>query len=187
VPDVRPSNTVVRLVLTIILALGALPGLAGANNAIHEPPNSAASFRNVILAAARERPTRANLAFQSADSSAGVLDASTTFVERGVDAPSVERVAVKLPAVAAAWDWKPPKSTIEGEASFYSNGTTAMRLPRGTTVVICGKADCIERVINDYGPTEATGRIVDLYKPDFFKICGCPSWSGTTQVTIRVY
>jgi hypothetical protein len=187
VPDVRPSNTVVRLVLTIILALGALPGLAGANSLPPEPPNSAASFRNVILAAARERPTRANLAFEPADSSAGLLDASTTFVERGVDAPNVDRVAVKLPAVTAAWDWKPPKSTVEGEASFYSNGTTAMRLPRGTTVVVCGKADCIERVINDYGPTEATGRVIDLYKPDFFKICGCPSWSGVIDVTVYVY
>ena len=176
-----------RLVLTIILALGALPGLAGSNSSIHEPPPSAASFRNVILAAARERPIRATLAFQSADSSAGVLDASTTFVEVQADAPDVTRVAVKLPAVAAAWDWKPPKSIVEGEASFYSNGTTAMRLPRGTTVVICGKADCIERVINDYGPTEATGRVIDLYKPDFFAICGCPSYAGTTQVTVYVY
>lgn len=186
-PDVRPSNTVVRLVLTIILALGALPGLAGSNSSIPEPPTSAASFRNVILAAAHERPIRATLAFQSADSSAGVIDASTTFVEVQADAPDVDRVAVKLPAVAAAWDWKPPKSTVEGEASFYSNGTTAMRLPRGTTVVICGKADCIERVVNDYGPSEATGRVIDLYKPDFFAICGCPSWSGTAAVTIRIY
>ena len=176
-----------RLVLTIILALGALPGLAGANSSLPEPPNSAASFRNVILAAARERPTRANLAFEPADSSAGVLDASTTFVERGADAPNVDRVAVKLPAVAAAWDWKPPKSTIEGEASFYSNGTTAMRLPRGTTVVICGKADCIERVINDYGPAASTGRVIDMYKPDFFAICGCAWYAGLTQVTVKVY
>ena len=30
-------------------------------------------------------------------------------------------------------------------------------------------------------------RIVDLYTPDFFDICGCPGWSGTTTVTISVY
>jgi hypothetical protein len=26
-----------------------------------------------------------------------------------------------------------------------------------------------------------------LYRPDFFKICGCPSWSGVTKVTVHVY
>jgi hypothetical protein len=28
---------------------------------------------------------------------------------------------------------------------------------------------------------------VDLYTPDFFDICGCPSWAGTVQVTVSVY
>ena len=77
--------------------------------------------------------------------------------------------------------------TISGTASFYTFGTTAMRIPRGTTVVICGKAGCLERIINDYGPAASTGRIVDMYKPDFFAICGCGWWSGLTQVTIKVY
>ena len=76
---------------------------------------------------------------------------------------------------------------IRGAASFYDNGTTAMRLPRGTVVVICGAGGCIERVIDDYGPSKAGGRVVDLYRPDFFAICGCGWWSGTTEVTIRVY
>ena len=53
-----------------------------------------------------------------------------------------------------------------------------MRLPRGTTVIICGGGGCVERVINDYGPIAGTNRIVDLYAPDFFDICGCPSWAG---------
>jgi hypothetical protein len=30
-------------------------------------------------------------------------------------------------------------------------------------------------------------RIVDLYTPDFFSICGCPWFSGTTWVTVSVY
>ena len=30
-------------------------------------------------------------------------------------------------------------------------------------------------------------RVVDLYRPDFFAICGCPSWAGTTTVTVYVY
>ena len=54
-------------------------------------------------------------------------------------------------------------------------------------VVICGDGGCIERVVNDYGPSKAGGRVIDMYRPDFFRICGCGWWSGTTQVTIRVY
>jgi hypothetical protein len=62
-----------------------------------------------------------------------------------------------------------------------------MRIPRGTVVVICGDGGCIERTVTDYGPSKAGGRIVDMDRPDFFRICGCGSWSGTTEVTIRVY
>jgi len=61
-----------------------------------------------------------------------------------------------------------------------------MRIPRGTRVVICGPGGCIERVVNDYGPQKPS-RVVDLYRPDFFAICGCPSWAGTTTVTVYVY
>ena len=61
-----------------------------------------------------------------------------------------------------------------------------MRLPAGTVVIICGGGGCIERVVSDYGPT-AQDRVVDLYRPDFFEICGCPSWSGVTDVTVHVY
>ena len=81
---------------------------------------------------------------------------------------------------------KPPRMTLTGGATFYDNGTTAMRLPRGTHVVICGGGGCIERVVNDYGPVKKS-RVVDLYRPDFFAICGCPWFSGTTQVTVYVY
>ncbi len=81
---------------------------------------------------------------------------------------------------------KPPKYTLRGEATFYDDGTTAMRLPRGTIVIICGGGGCIERVVNDYGPQKPS-RIVDLYRPDFFDICGCPSWSGVVDVTVYVY
>jgi hypothetical protein len=40
--------------------------------------------------------------------------------------------------------------------------------------------------VNDYGP-RSTSRMIDLYRPDFFAICGCASWSGTTKVTVYVY
>ena len=62
-----------------------------------------------------------------------------------------------------------------------------MRLPAGTVIVVCGGGGCIERVIGDYGPRAGTARIIDLYRPDFFAICGCPSWSGVTDVTVYVY
>jgi hypothetical protein len=81
---------------------------------------------------------------------------------------------------------KPARYSLKGQATFYNNGTTAMRLPRGTVVIICGGGGCIERTVTDYGPQDPA-RVVDLYKPDFFRICGCPSWSGVTNVTVHVY
>ena len=30
-------------------------------------------------------------------------------------------------------------------------------------------------------------RLGDMYRPDFFAICGCAWWSGTTKVTVSVY
>jgi len=120
--------------------------------------------------------------------SAGALHSGSSFVEPGEvpDAGPMGRVAVDQPVPGSGSERKPPKSTVRGEATFYDHGTTAMRLPRGTVVIICGGGGCIERVVNDYGPT-APGRIVDLYRPDFFEICGCPSWSGVTDVTVYVY
>ena len=86
----------------------------------------------------------------------------------------------------AAWNWKTPRYKITGYASFYDNGTTAMRMPRGTIVVICGAGGCVDRVVNDYGPVKQI-RVVDMYRPDFFAICGCGWWSGTTWVTVWIY
>ena len=93
-----------------------------------------------------------------------------------------------MQAASAGFSWKPPRYTLAGYASFYDYGTTAMRdVPRGTTIVICGAAGCIEKVVSDYGPAKTTGRIIDMYRPDFFRICGCGWWSGTTWVSVRVY
>ena len=97
------------------------------------------------------------------------------------------RARPDLSGASATWSWRTPRFTLSGTATFYDNGTTAMRLPRGTFVVICGEGGCIERVVDDYGPTKAGGRLVDLYRPDFFLICGCDWWSGTTEVTVRIY
>jgi hypothetical protein len=184
---VRPSRTVAIAVLTAALALGALPGLAGSREPSREQPLDAASFRDVILAAAGDRSIGAITAPDSASAAAGRLDAGSAFLDApaGRDAPA-ERPAATMPKVSASWDWKPPRYTLSGYATFYDNGTTAMRLPRGTIIVICGNAGCLERVVNDYGPIKQT-RVVDMYRPDFFRICGCAWWSGTTWVTVWVY
>jgi hypothetical protein len=184
----RPSSTVARAVLTAALALGALPGLAGSHEPSPDRPIDAAAFRQVILATKTDRSTATIAALDVARGSAGLLETATPFADGAGSLPSVPpRGRVYLPPVVAASGLKTPRSTISGTASFYSNGTTAMRLPRGTTIVVCGAGGCLERVINDYGPAAYTNRVIDMYKPDFFAICGCGSGSGLTQVTIRVY
>ena len=184
----RPSRTVARAVLTAALALGALPGLAGSHDTSPDRPIDAAAFRQVILASTIDRTGAPIASPDAAQISAGLLTGSDKFSEgadASVDFPA--RANASLPKVSPAWAWKPPKSTLTGYASWYTYGTTAMRLPRGTVVVICGAAGCLERVINDYGPVASGGRIIDMYKPDFFAICGCGWWSGTTTVTVRIY
>ena len=184
----RPSRTVARAALTAALALGALPGLAGSHQPSPDRPIDAAAFRQVILASSFDRSGSSIATLDAAQRSQGVLSAAAKFSE-GADTrvkfPS--RTKVFGPAVSPSWSWKPPKSIVAGTASWYSYGTTAMRLPRGTVVVICGDGGCIERVINDYGPAASTGRVIDLYKPDFAQVCGCSASQGLTDVTIKVY
>jgi len=174
--------------LTAALTLGALPGLAGSREPSREPTYDAASFRDVILAMAGDRSIGTISAPDSTYAAAGEL-APADQLGDGPPPPGVAAAArptMSVPGVPAGWEWKEPRYTLSGYATFYDNGTTAMRLPRGTVVVVCGNAGCIERVVNDYGPQKEI-RIVDLYRPDFFRICGCGWWAGTTWVTVRVY
>src|SRR5215213_10051144 len=180
----RPSMTVARAALTAFLALGALPGLVGSHEPAPTRPVDAALFEQVNLATA-ERQAPTSFAFDSLARSAGALDLAAAFSEPG----SGEGGAVAGRANPAglvsrvSWAWKAPRSSMSGYASFYSYGTTAMRdVPRGTTIVICGAGGCLETKVSDYGPARSTGRIIDMYRPDFFRICGCASWSGTTWV-----
>lgn len=185
--QMRPSRTVARAALTAALALGSLPGLVGSREPSPVQAIEAAAFRQVILAIG-EQPPGADAPFDAGSGSAGPLQAGSAFSE-GVagQAAAVKRVTAVIPRAPASWAWKPPKSTMTGYASFYDYGTTAMRLPRGTIIVICGQAGCIERVVTDYGPVKSTGRVIDMYRPDFFAICGCPWYSGTTWVTVKIY
>lgn len=185
----RPSRTVAIAALTAVLVLGSLPGLVGSHEPSADQPITPAAFREVILAANGGRSSPTIEAADPAYASASQLGDDATFTEpaAGPALAPAERVSPNLPTVPAAWDWKTPRYKMSGYASFYSYGTTAMRLPRGTVIVICGAHGCVDRVVNDYGPVISTGRIVDMYKPDFFQICGCGWWAGTTWVTISIY
>jgi hypothetical protein len=175
--------------VSALIAAAALIGLPGpasttVPSSARVPP--AAAYMQVPIATGAPAPLPA--AVLDADLRAdGFLGDGTKLVERG-SAPSAPRSkpSVTQPDVSAGKDWKPPLYKLTGYATFYDNGTTAMRLPRGTIVRICGAGGCILRTVTDYGPQKPE-RIVDLYRPDFFAICGCASWSGTTWVTVSVY
>ena len=175
--------------LTAALAVGALPGIAGSAGPTPAAVIDPAAFQAVqVQAFTAAAPAIDRL--DSAHASVGRLDAAAAFTEPGSAGPAsiADRPRVVLPAAHSASAMKPPRYKLSGYATFYANGTTAMRLPRGTTVVICGGGGCLERVVSDYGPVASyRNRIVDMYTPDFFAICGCPSWSGTTWVTVSVY
>jgi hypothetical protein len=176
-------------VLVAALAVGALPGLVGSRQPSGAQPIDATAFRQINLATTRDRQSTGQALPDAAGRSEGALDTTAALGDPlgPLSGPPDDRATPGLAGSAPAWTWKAPLYTVSGTATFYDNGTTAMRLPRGTRVVICGSGGCIERVIDDYGPTKAGGRLVDLYRPDFFRICGCGSWSGTTEVTIRIY
>ena len=185
----RPSRTVARAALTAALAIGALPGLVGSHEPAPTRSVEAALFEQVTLANTPEQGPGPFM-LDDAALSAGPLSAGDSFAETGSQGrpPEALRAAPAVQAAHPLWSWNPPRLTIRGAASFYDFGTTAMRdVPRGTHVVICGAGGCIERVVTDYGPAKSTGRVIDMYRPDFFAVCGCGWWSGTATVTVRVY
>lgn len=80
-----------------------------------------------------------------------------------------------------------PRQVLTGTATWYTAGTTAMRLPRGTLVKICGSATCVVRRTGDYGPATWTGHIADLTPQDFRTVCGCGTGTGVIRVRITIY
>ena len=185
----RPRTLVVGLALTAALALVALPGLAGSRASRPSEPVPVGALQPLPETGSGARPAIAVDGLDVADAAAGAVTDDTTFIEPGQvpKAGPSARHKVDQPDGSSKSIRKPAKYKLTGTATFYEAGSTAMRLPRGTIVIICGGGGCVERVINDYGPAQGSDRIVDLYKPDFFDICGCPSYSGTTKVTVYVY
>ena len=182
----RRITVVATAALIAALALIGLPEPAGSRTPSIARDLQAAAFTSVTMQADAPAISAAGT-FDAAQRSAGFLVETAALVERGV-APRVPkaRPAVALPAVSVASEWKKPLYTVSGWATFYNNGTTAMRLPAGTVVRICGAGGCLLRTVTDYGPVKKT-RVVDMYQPDFFAVCGCASWSGTTLVTVGIY
>jgi hypothetical protein len=175
--------------LTAALALGALPGIAGSAGPTPASVVDPAAFQSIQVPAFATTDSTVE-SLDSAYGSAGRLHPAALFIEPGAAGPvkPAARPSVSLPAAHSGSALKPPRYKLTGYATFYANGTTAMRLPRGTTVIVCGGGGCLERVVNDYGPIASyKNRIIDLYTPDFFNVCGCPSWAGTTWVTVSVY
>jgi len=174
--------------LTAALALVALPGMASSRTPSTYKPIEAAAFQAVTINATDGGSSQTIGPLDAAYRSASVLTSDAQFIEQGSGTIfTITRPKAVQPAVTASYSIKPPRYTLSGVATFYDNGTTAMRLPRGTVIRVCGPGGCLERVVSDYGPTAGTARIIDLYRPDFFAVCGCPSWSGTVRVTVGIY
>lgn len=186
---VRPSRLVAGAALTAALALAALPAIAASAAPTAPTAIEPSAFEPIqVQAIAATDPTVAEP--DSSYAAAALAGAATLFTEPGSggSVPVAGRPQVVLPAAHSGSAQKPPRYRLSGYATFYANGTTAMRLPRGTTIIVCGGGGCLERVVSDYGPVASyRNRIIDLYTPDFFAVCGCPSWSGTTWVTVSVY
>lgn len=187
---VRPKPLVAGAVLTVVLALVALPGLAGSRTPSPDRPIEAAAFQAFSIPASEGGSSSTIDPLDPAQRSASYLDPNAEIAQPGqAAAASPGRPKTAQPGVGAQVSIKPPRYKLSGYASFYDNGTTAMRLPRGTIIRVCGRGGCLDRVVNDYGPAAyfRPVRVIDMYRPDFFAICGCASFSGTAYVTVSIY
>ncbi len=183
----RARRLATVVIVTTATALIALPAITGAARPGDRSVPELLDLRLVTGASGIAQATRSAPQADPSFISAGHLDPTAPFVEAGeVPLPPLARPSIAAPAPKAGSEWKPGRYTLTGIATFYDNGTTAMRLPRGTVIRVCGPSGCLVRTVNDYGPF-GKGRIIDLQRADFFAICGCPSWSGTTSVTVHVY
>jgi len=110
-------------------------------------------------------------------------------VVKRVVKPVVKRVVkVRAPVRKHAASGPVVREVLHGLASWYDNGTTAMRLPRGTHIRICGERGCVNRVVTDWGPASwLPDRVVDLMPSDFVAVTGLQLGAGLANVTVYIY
>ena len=171
----------------VLLTSGALA--AGSLAPGFPQPLPDAAFRAPLGPGPSVPPT-----LDAAQGAAGSLAPGAALAERPDAAPPFSRplvpilaarpIARSLPAAAASSTAR----ALHGWASWYDNGTTALRLPRGTRVRIRGPAGCITRRVTDYGPDAVLfpRRIADLTPWDFATVCGCSPARGTVAVGITI-
>ena len=125
----RRRTVVAAAALIAAFALAGLPVPAGSR--------TPSATRALEQAAVTTVPIPANAAVlgatgvsDAAQRSTSYVDADAVFLEPGAapDGPT-SRPRVDQPSVTSGSQWKPPKSKTSGYATFYDNGTTAMRLP----------------------------------------------------------
>ncbi len=182
-----PKRFAAGAVLTAALALVALPGLAGSRTPSPERPIPAVALQALRIDATEDGSSSTIGQLDAAARSANHLAPQASFAEPAdEDPPPSDRPSVRVPRAGVDWTFKAPRYTLSGQATWYDNGTTAMRLPRGTVVVICGARGCVERTVTDWGPRRMS-RVVDLMPSDFVRVCGCGLGTGVQRVTVRVY
>lgn len=185
----RPKRLVASAALIAVLAVVALPQVVGSRTPSQDRPVEAAAFQ-AVQSKALAGGSVAVYRLDDAARSANALAQDATLVEPSRTAGAAPGRPAALQGVAAIRSAiKPPRYSLTGLASWYDNGTTAMRLPYGTTVRICGAGGCVIRQVTDWGPSAAFRpvRIVDLMPSDFRAVCGCSWWSGLTTVRVDVY
>ena len=144
------------MALTATLALVALPGLAGSRTSSERAPVPASAFQPLLAPASEPDAAILNAGIDLGYLSSGYVLTDAPILERA-ELPPVDppvRAQPDQPDPGATSTRKPPLQTLSGEATFYDAGHTAMRLPAGTVIVVCGAGGCLERVIERLRPAE---------------------------------
>ena len=191
-PPVRRQSLVAGVVLTAALVtLVALPGAVGSQTPSTARLLTAEAFQAVRLPASNDGSPQAIRLLDAGYESAGHLDETASLIEPGNYSPPAKRSRVSQPvpkSITVAPPEPPYKRVVRGLASWYGFGTTAMRLPRGTHVKICGARSCVTTVVRDYGPARyLSARVVDMTPWDFVRVTGKRLGAGLALVKVYIY
>jgi hypothetical protein len=161
---------------------------ARATAAVLVAEKAAAAKAAAKAAAAKAAAAKAAAARAAA---ARAATARAAAVRAAARATAVRAAAARAAAARRAVS-HPPSSgyrrVVSGIASWYDNGTTAMRLPRGTRIKICGARTCINTVVRDWGPAGyLSNRVVDMTPGDFTRVTGRRLSAGLAPVRVYIY